>query len=377
MISIARTLPCLLATLALIATPLAQAKVSPADQMLEAAQNFIKSLDEKAKAEALFPFDSKRREAWNFLPDKFIKPDGKRYGLTIKKMTVQQRILAQALLASSLSHKGYLQASTIMTLEQILFDMEGRDIRQPDLYYVCIFGTPAKTGTWGWRFEGHHLSLSFTLVNSRVFSVTPAFLATNPAEVKQGAFEGLRVLAEEEDLARRLAKSLNNKQKQSAILSDKAPDDILTKWDPTVDRKTFFPPKGVQYKDLNPRQKGWLLDIIDVYTSKHRKEIVEQIDNRSLIKDTESMYFTWAGSLEKERAITIVYRPMTGSLSTTVPRTMPIMCTPCGETSMVTLDAICLLSTTTRITRKLDSNTYLTVRPSMAGHPPKPRTHST
>ena len=98
-------------------------------------------------------------------------------------------------------------------------------------------------------------SLSFTLVNSRVFSVTPAFLATNPAEVKQGAFEGLRVLAEEEDLARRLAKSLNNKQKQSAILSDKAPDDILTKWDPTVDRKTFFPPKGVQYKDLNPLGK--------------------------------------------------------------------------------------------------------------------------
>ena len=175
MISIARTLPCLLATLALIATPLAQAKVSPADQMLEAAQNFIKALDEKAKAEALFPFDSKRREAWNFLPDKFIKPDGKRYGLTIKKMTVQQRILAQALLASSLSHKGYLQASTIMTLEQILFDMEGRDIRQPDLYYVCIFGTPAKTGTWGWRFEGHHLSLSFTLVNSRVFSVTVSY----------------------------------------------------------------------------------------------------------------------------------------------------------------------------------------------------------
>ncbi|MEL0120864.1 MAG: DUF3500 domain-containing protein, partial [Opitutae bacterium] len=78
MISIARTLTCILATLALIATPLAQAKVSPADQMLEAAQNFIKSLDEKAKAEALFPFDSKRREAWNFLPDKFIKPDGKR-----------------------------------------------------------------------------------------------------------------------------------------------------------------------------------------------------------------------------------------------------------------------------------------------------------
>ena len=296
--SLIRLLPCLVATLALTAFANSLKAHNPADEMLFAAQNFIKSLDEKAKADALFPFDSKRREAWNFLPDKFIKPEGKRFGLTIKKMTVQQRTLAHALLASSLSHKGYLQASTIMTLEQILFEMEGRDIRQPDLYYVCIFGTPDKAGTWGWRFEGHHLSVSFTLVNGRVFAVTPSFFATNPAEVKQGAFTGLKILREEEDVARRIVKSLNNKQKQSAILSEKAPADILTKWDPAVNRKTFNPPQGIPFKELNARQQGWVLELVDLYTSKHRKEIVEQVDRRSKIKDTDTLFFAWAGSTD-------------------------------------------------------------------------------
>ena len=129
----------------------------PASEMAEAANRFIASLDEKAKKAALFTWDSKERERWNFLPDKFIKPDGKRLGLSIKLMTAQQRILAHGLLSSALSHRGYLEATTIMTLEQILFKIEGRDIRNPELYYVCIFGEPAKAASWGWRFQGHHL----------------------------------------------------------------------------------------------------------------------------------------------------------------------------------------------------------------------------
>jgi len=293
-----RSLTGILLTLVLMNSAQLQAH-DPASEMLVAAQNFVKSLDCEAKSKALFPFDSERREVWNFLPDMFIKPDGKRYGYSIKEMTVHQRILAHALLASSLSHKGYLQASTIRTLEAILFELEnGRAIRQPDLYYVCIFGEPSANGTWGWRYEGHHLSVSFTLVNGRVFSVTPSFFATNPAEVKEGEFKGLKVLAEEEDLARALAKSLNNKQKQSGIIAAEAPKDILTKWDVTVDRKTFFPPQGVQWKDLNGRQQDLVKKIINAYTSKHRIEIVEQIDRNTPILDTESLYFAWAGSLE-------------------------------------------------------------------------------
>ena len=125
----------------------------PATDMATAAQRFILSLDDKAKKEAVFSWKDKERERWHFVPGNFIKPNGKRLGLTLGNMKPAQRTLAHALLASALSHRGHLEASTIMILEQILFEMEGRDIRDPYLYHVCIFGKPDASGTWGWRFE--------------------------------------------------------------------------------------------------------------------------------------------------------------------------------------------------------------------------------
>lgn len=268
----------------------------PASEMAEAAKRFIASLDDKAKKAALFPWDSKERERWHFVPDFAIKPDGKRQGLVIKKMTAHQRILAHGLLSAALSHRGYLEATTIMTLEQLLFEIEGRAIRDPELYYVCIFGEPAKAGTWGWRFEGHHLSLNFTFVNGRIFSVTPSFFGTNPAEVKEGPFKGLKVLAAEEDKARKLARSLSPPQRALGILSEEAPADILTKQDSVVNRKTFFPPKGLPITKMNPRQKGWLGELVEAYAAKHRPEVLAQITARNPLVDPEETYFVWAGS---------------------------------------------------------------------------------
>ena len=268
----------------------------PASEMAEAANRFIASLDDKAKKQALFPLGSKERTRWHFVPDFAIKPDGKRQGLVIKKMTPQQRILTHGLLSAALSHRGYLEATTIMTLEQLLFELEGRAIRDPELYYVCIFGEPSKAGTWGWRFEGHHLSLSFTFVNGRIFSVTPSFFGTNPAVVKEGPFKGLKVLAAEEDKARKLARSLSPPQRKLGILSEKAPADILTKQDSEVNRKTFFPPKGLPITKMNSRQKAWLAELVESYVAKHRPEIISQVTSRNPLIHPEETYFAWAGS---------------------------------------------------------------------------------
>ena len=106
-------------------------------------------------------------------------------------------------------------------------------MRNPELYHVSIFGDPDKAGTWGWRFEGHHLSLNFTFVNGRIFSITPSFYGASPARVKEGKHAGMRVLADEEDKARKLFRSLSPPQKKMAILSDKAPRDILSGQDNT------------------------------------------------------------------------------------------------------------------------------------------------
>ena len=269
----------------------------PGREMTAAAKRFIASLDEKARSEALFEFESKTRSAWHFVPDKYIRPTGKRQGLRLGKMTPTQRPLAHALLNSGLSHKGYSQAMAIVMLEQVLHEMEKKNpIRDPNLYYVAIFGTPSLDGAWGWRFEGHHLSINFTLLKGKVVSVTPSFFGANPAMVKQGPFKGTRVLAAEEDLARKLVNSLDEKQKAKAILSDKPPRDILSGQKRKVDRGKLAPGEGVAYEQLTPQQQALMLKLINEYAIKYRPQIIEGIDQIKKFTNGKGMVFAWAGS---------------------------------------------------------------------------------
>ena len=139
---------------------------APGTDMAIAAKRFLQSLDANTKSKAHFKFIDEERENWHFFPSKFIKPKGRK-GLSLKEMTPVQKILAHGLLGSALSHRGLLESTDIILLEQILFEREGSTFRDPELYHVSIFGTPDTLGTWGWRFEGHHLSLNFTLVNGQ------------------------------------------------------------------------------------------------------------------------------------------------------------------------------------------------------------------
>jgi hypothetical protein len=153
---------------------------SPAEDMADAANAFLASLDEKQKAIASFSFDDKERVGWHFIPKT-------RVGLSLKQMRTDQRQLAYGLLLSAHSHAGFNKSIQIMTLEQILHEMENESPkRNPELYHVSIFGKPSATATWGWRMEGHHLSVNFTLVGGKIVASTPSFFGTNPAEVKAG-----------------------------------------------------------------------------------------------------------------------------------------------------------------------------------------------
>ena len=163
-------------------------------------------------------YDSPERLNWHFIPRA-------RKGLPIKELSPEQRALAFGLIQSGLAGSGFFKATTIMSLEQILRELEkGRGpVRDPELYYLTIFGKPLDRGKWGWRVEGHHLSLNFALEDGKIVAATPAFFGSNPAEVRQGPAQGLRTLADREDRALRLVQALDDDQRKKAIFAEKAP----------------------------------------------------------------------------------------------------------------------------------------------------------
>src|SRR5437660_3786745 len=165
---------------------------TPAEEMAGAANNFLAALNADQKGKAVYEMKDEERFDWHFIP----KP---RKGLPVKEMIPAQRNLAHALLSTGLSQQGYLKAATIMSLEQVLFDLEKQKgpARDAEMYFFTIFGTPGNSA-WGWRVEGHHISLNFTVEGGNVLAVTPSFLGANPAQVREGPRKGLRVLGSEE-----------------------------------------------------------------------------------------------------------------------------------------------------------------------------------
>lgn len=284
----------LVSLLGCFSVPSLQAHES-ADEMANMAKAFIANLDEGQKAKAVYTLTDAERENWVFIPRPFEGPE-MRKGLTIKEMHPDQRHLAYALLSTGLSHRGYVTALQIMSLEQVLWELENQaPKRDTQMYYLTIFGEPGAK-SWGWRFEGHHMSLNFTISDGKVVSGTPSFFATNPAEVRQGPRTGLRVLAGEEDVARSLVKSLTEEQKKKAVIAATAPEDILTS------NQTKVGPLeggGIPFGELDEAQVKNLRELIDVYVHRIRPEVAA--DELAAIEKAgmDKIVFAWMGGLEK------------------------------------------------------------------------------
>ena len=269
------------------------AKVQPVDkavaEMVQTANNFWASLSPEQQAKAGFKFEDDERMNWHFIP----KP---RKGLTFKEMNSAQRELAHAFLSSGLSQKGYAESVTIMSLDQVLKEMETKGpVRDPELYYFSLFGTPGAKDPWGWRVEGHHLSLNFTIVDGRIAVAGPAFLGSNPAEVREGPRKGLRVLGVEEDMGRQLVKSLTDEQRKVAIVTETAPKDVLS----FNLRKTMLQtPVGLAYPQMNDDQKKQVANIVSEYAGRLRGELAADDIARIATAGWDKVQFAWAGGLE-------------------------------------------------------------------------------
>jgi hypothetical protein len=194
---------------------------------------------------------------------------------------------------SSLSQSGIKKADGVVILEKVLQDLSGGgSYRDPGKYYVTIFGKPGNGKPWGWRYEGHHLSLNFTVIKDSVIISTPMFFGANPAEVKEEEHKGLRVLKFEEDYARELIKSLDKEQLKEAVIEEDAPSEIITGNDERIDP---LHPKGISASKLKSEQKDILIKLIKEYISNSHPENAEQKHMELSKLNLKELFFAWAG----------------------------------------------------------------------------------
>jgi hypothetical protein len=260
-----------------------------ADEMATAAAYFLAALTPEQQAKARFTFADAERENWHFIPRA-------RLGLPVKEMTPAQRTLAHALLATGLSQRGYVKATTIMSLEQILRDMEKQSPRRdPELYFFSIFGTPGPSGAWGWRVEGHHISANFTLHNGRVAGATPSFFGSNPGVVSDGPRKGQSPLSNEDQLGRELAKSLTVEQRKAAVIAEVAPKEIVTS---SLRKVGPLSPTGLAAAQMTPPQRALLERIVREFLYRIRPDVADG-DWKAIQKaGFDRVCFAWAGGLE-------------------------------------------------------------------------------
>ena len=271
--------------------------------MVESGKMFVESLDRFQEGRTLLDFDARNRTEWHYFPDRsFISTYGYgRNGITFKDMSPKQKHLANALLTSGLSREGYVKVVQVMALEDIIriIEDDSSGHRDTENYHFSIFGSPSMTDNWGWRVEGHHLSLHYTFKDGRLVSSSPTFLGANPHEVVQGVHKGLRALGREEDLALALMNSLDEEQKRKAVYDDIAPADILT----MADRRARLEgsPEGLPASEMSSRQYEMLLHLIGEYAHNMPQDVAAARMRVAQETPRDRLYFAWAGQLSRPR----------------------------------------------------------------------------
>ena len=255
-----------------------------------AAAAFLSALEAGQRRAATFPFAQDERMNWHYVPRS-------RAGLAFKEMTTAGRAAAHELIKVSLSEVGYTKAVNVTKLEDVLRQLEtfGELLRDPEKYYVSVFGSPDASAPWGWRLEGHHLSLNFTLVPGRPVSVTPAFFGANPAEVPSGPTRWLRVLAGEQDLAFAVARGIDPRLRGRFVIAPESPGDIVSGPGRADSLKT---PAGLALGELGAEPRALALRLVETYARNMRADVADEELRRMREAGPENIRFAWAGAID-------------------------------------------------------------------------------
>jgi uncharacterized protein DUF3500 len=280
-----------LALLVAVSSAMAQhPSASAVARMRDAAERLLAALPQAARASVQRDFDDRDRLDWHYTPRS-------RNGVALKELDAKGREAVQALLRQALSAAGYRKVVNVIELELVLREIETFGLmRDPERYHLTVYGNPDRKAAWGWRFEGHHLSLNFTLAGESIAVDTPSFFGANPATVAKGTKKGMRVLAAEEDEARALLAMLSAEQRKEAVFDTRTYGDIVT----TNAEKVEPPaPVGIAAAKLDEKQKAQLWKLIEVYASSLEPGLAQARMARVREGGVDTIRFGWASALER------------------------------------------------------------------------------
>ncbi|MDX1654975.1 MAG: DUF3500 domain-containing protein [Candidatus Competibacteraceae bacterium] len=261
----------------------------PVRRMAALATSFVETLTPGQRSRVVLPLEGDNRLDWHYFPRQ-------RAGLHLMNMTEPQAVAAQGLLRFALSEVGWRKVEQIRQLEAVLNELFHQSHRDPGDYAMTVFGDPRRD-RWGWRFEGHHLSLNFTVIQGAV-AVTPAFTGAHPAHVHCGPLKGLRVLGAEQDLAFGVLGGLSDRQRERAVIAADSPGDIVTG---PQRNETLGQPRGVPLGELAGKVRDRAVQLIGTYAGNLREEFARQQLQTLEAAGWESIHFAWAGSQQPGR----------------------------------------------------------------------------
>jgi hypothetical protein len=266
-----------------------------AQDLSDKANHFLSVLSPELKSQTQFSLEDKERLNMHFIPIT-------RKGPTFHDFGDEQKKAALDLLSTSLGQEGYRKSIEIMELEKVLiiieenrFKMQDGTRRDPLNYHFCIFGDPSSTNIWGWRFEGHHLSLNFLSEEGNIVSSTPSFFGSNPGVVQIEEQKGREVLKSETELGFKLVNALSKEQQSTAIFSETAPREIITGTDVKV---KGIDPKGICITELEDNQRKIFMDLLNIYIDNYELGFSKTLRAKIEKAGLEKLYFAWAGGLE-------------------------------------------------------------------------------
>ena len=265
------------------ATPSNEVMTPVAVEMRQHADSFLEALSDAQRLSAQRSFDDESRTDWTFFPRV-------RDGLELADLRENPVAFAAAesLLDCGLSDSGAKTAADIRRLDPQ--EDRGGGVRLgPDRYAITIFGQPSSDERWGWRVEGHHLTLNWTIEAGRVVSVTPMALGISPFVDEAGEPQAL---GEDQQAYLDFLGTLDAETRAGAKRDGPMPREVPGVGKP---RPTSGDRVGVRFSELSEATQAAAWKVLDTVYDRLDPEL-SWMRRASARAQAEDIFFSWSGT---------------------------------------------------------------------------------